>query len=204
MIDQALQAATPVSSALVPRLLTQTGGKFRDNAILVFVGVLTIGLLAQIQIPFSFTPIPITGQTLGVALIALLFGRVRAVSVVAAYLALGAVGTPLFATTTTGAGFGPNAGYLLGMLLAAFAMGHLADRGWTRSFRTAWLATFLGSVITFTFGLTALSFFVPKSALFAWGFFPFVPGDIAKTLIAAFVVSQVSKAAGKSAQDHAI
>ena len=201
MINQTVQTI-PNSSALVPRLLSQIDGKFRNNAILIFVGVMTIGLLAQIQIPLSFTPVPITGQTLGVALIALLFGRVRAVSTVAAYLALGAVGAPLFATTTTGAGFGPTAGYLIGMLLAAFVMGHLADRGWTRSFRKAWLATFLGSVITFTFGLAALSFFIPKSALLAWGFYPFVPGDIAKTLIAALIVSQVSKAASKVANGN--
>jgi biotin transport system substrate-specific component len=134
--------------------------------------------------------VPITGQTLGVALCALMFGRARGATAVASYLALGAIGVPLFALGQSGLSFGPTSGYLIGMLLAAFAMGSLADRGWSKSFPRAWLVAFIGSIITFTCGVFVLSFFIPREALFASGVLPFLPGDALKTVIAATIARQ--------------
>ena len=185
------------SSAALPSLLQahvrHTGAQILSGVLTFVGGVLTIALLAQIAIPLSFTPVPITGQTLGVALIALLFGRFRAVTAVAGYLGLGALGLPFFAETAMGAGFGPTAGYLVGMLAASFMMGHMADAGFAKTFRGSLFTALIGSVTIFAFGLAALSFYVPNSALFAWGLYPFIPGDIVKILIAAVIASSVAK-----------
>ncbi len=183
-------SSSAFSSAAIPGLISRNGGRVRDNALLVVGGIVTLALLAQISIPLSFTPVPITGQTFGVALIALLFGRMRAVAIVATYLALGAAGAPFFAVTKTAAGFGPTSGYLIGMLAASFVMGTLADRGWTRKFSRAWMAALIGSAITFTCGLIVLSFFIPKEALLMAGLIPFIPGDLVKTSLAAYFVSR--------------
>lgn len=185
------------SSAAVPSLLQthvrHTGAHFFSGVLTVGGGIIAIALLAHLAIPLSFSPVPITGQTLGVALIALLFGRFRAVVTVAGYLSLGAIGLPFFSETATGAGFGPTSGYLVGMLAASFIMGHMADAGFTKSFRGSWCTALIGSFIIFGFGLAALSFYVPNSALLAWGLYPFIPGDIVKSLIAALIASQISK-----------
>lgn len=187
-----------MSAAFVPSILpryapTETLRAIRDNVLTVFAGIALLGLLAQISLQLSFTPVPITGQTLGVALVSLLWGRKRGVACVAAYLALGAAGIPLFAFAQSGIGFGPTTGYLAGMLIASFAMGTLADRGWTKSFTHTWIAAFAGSVITFTCGVIVLSFFVPHDSLMMAGVLPFVPGDVVKTIIACTIVSRASK-----------
>ena len=40
----------------------------------IVIGSLTIGLLAQLSIPVPFSPVPITGQTIGVVLVGGLLG----------------------------------------------------------------------------------------------------------------------------------
>ena len=40
----------------------------------IVIGSLTIGLLAQLSIPVPFSPVPITGQTIGVVLVGSLLG----------------------------------------------------------------------------------------------------------------------------------
>lgn len=187
-----------MSAAFVPSILpkyddSQVLKVVRDNVLTIFAGVMVLGLLARVSIPLGFTPVPITGQTLGVALIALLWGRARGVTCVAAYLVLGAVGAPLFAFGQSGLSFGPTAGYLIGMLVASVAMGTLADRGWTKTFLRTWAAAFLGSVITFSFGVLVLSYFIPADKLLMAGVLPFLPGDFVKTLLACWIVSTASK-----------
>src|SRR4051794_850276 len=116
------------TQALMPRLFAQTQiqSKFLREALMGAAGIAILALLSQISIHLPFTPVPITGQTLGVLLIALTFGLPRAPWIVGSYLVAGLVGMPVFAV----APFGPTAGYLLGMLGAAFAVGALAHRGW--------------------------------------------------------------------------
>lgn len=181
-------SSSDVSS--VPGFRLRTSSRVHHSILLVAVGVLTLAMLSKISIPLSFTPVPITGQTFGVAIIALLLGRLRGVAIVATYLALGSAGFPFFAMTKTAAGLGPTSGYLLGMLGGAFVMGTLSDRGWTRSFKTAWAAALCGSLVTFACGLAVLSIFVPDGTLLAAGLWPFIPGDFVKTLLAAILVSR--------------
>ena len=71
-------------------------------AVLVAVGVVVLAVTAQIRIVLPFTPIPITGQTLGVLLLAAAYGSRLAPATVIAYLLFGITGAPVF----TGAKFG--------------------------------------------------------------------------------------------------
>ena len=119
--------------AFIPQILSHRGNKILENILAIFVGVLSLSLLAQIAIPIPWTPVPITGQTFGIALISLLWGRNRSFAVVFSYLFIGALGFPIFAFGKSGLVFGPTFGYLIGMLAASVWMGFLADRGWTRA-----------------------------------------------------------------------
>ncbi|MFN8943975.1 MAG: biotin transporter BioY [Pseudobdellovibrionaceae bacterium] len=185
------------TQAVLPRILSQQASLKQSewimNVVTVGLGVSIIALLAQVSISLPFTPVPITGQTFGVALISLLWGWKRAVVTTLAYLTLGAAGLPIFALGKTGLMMGPTLGYLVGMVIASLWMGFLADRGWTKSFLKSWIAATSGSVIVFTFGLFVLSFFVPASGLLMAGLFPFIPGDIIKTLLVATFVSQADQ-----------
>ncbi|AGH95264.1 biotin transporter BioY [Pseudobdellovibrio exovorus] len=187
-----MQVATQELS-LIPNFIIQRGNTLRDNALCLLGGVALLSLLAQITFFLPWTPVPITGQTFGVALMALLWGRKRAVLVVLGYIGLGGLGLPVFALGKSGLLMGPTMGYLFGMVVAAYGMGALADKGWTRKWWTSYLAAFIGSVITFTFGLLVLSIFLPKESLLMAGLFPFLPGDLVKTLLASSIAYKVQK-----------
>lgn len=162
------------------------------DAVVVLGGALLVALLAQVRIPLGFTPVPITGQTLGVALVGASLGAGRGALALALYLALGAVGLPFYAGGE--AGFvhfaSPTAGYLVGFVPAAWLMGRLAERRADRRPWTAFLAFQAGSLVVFACGVTGLVVFsglAPAEAL-ELGWFPFIPGDLIKTAIAAGLV----------------
>ncbi len=154
------------------------------NVLVVFLGTVLISALAQISLPLPWTPVPITGQTFAVAFMALNWGRKRAVLVMFSYFTIAAMGFPVLALGKAGITLGPTFGYLLGMLVAAFVMGHLSDIGWTKSFLRLYLAALLGSIIIFSLGVFVLSFYLPANQLFISGVLPFLPGDFIKSIIA--------------------
>lgn len=180
-----------MSQAFVPAWIDDRGNTALQNIATYGAGVIGLALLAQMAIPLPWTPVPITGQTFGVTLIALLFGKTRGFSIVATYVLLGLFGFPFLAT----AQLGPTAGYIVGMLLSALVVGHFADLGWTKSFIKTWFAGFLGSLCVFTCGLAVLSFFVPSEALLMSGLFPFLAGDAIKTVTAASIAYGLNKKA---------
>lgn len=181
------------SQALVPNLISQSNHILAVNLLSVMAGSLLLAALAQVSVPLPFTPVPITGQTFGVALLALTWGSRRAMAAFALYLVEGFVGLPFFAMGASGFSVGPTLGYLLGMFVACGVVGHLADRGHSKKLSSAFLSCVLGSALIFSVGLFGLSFFVPKESLLSLGLLPFLPGDVIKNFLAAYMVSRLSK-----------
>lgn len=157
---------------------------------LVIGGSLIIGLLAQVSVWLPFSPIPVSGQTLAVLMMAALLGRNRAVMCVFAYLAQGAAGMPVFAAGRGGLAvlFGPTGGYLFGFIAAAYVAGSLAQIGWDRKVASTILAMILASAAMYACGLLWLGFFVGAKNALAFGLYPFVIGDLLKITIAAAVL----------------
>lgn len=157
------------------------------DSVAVVVASLFIAVCAQVQIPLPFTPVPLSGGTLGVLYSGALLGSRRGTAAVLLYLLEGSVGLPFF---SGGAGgfihlLGPTGGYLVGFPVGAFATGFLAERGWDRTPGKAFLALLAGSAPIFALGLVGLSLFVPAQTLLAQGFWPFVPGDLIKSAVSA-------------------
>ncbi len=150
---------------------------------------------AYISFNLPFSPVPITGQTFGVLLIAMALGRVRAVGVVTAYLLEGIAGIPVFAGGTAGLPIilGPTGGYLIGFLAGAYVIGGLADKGWDKSYLKSILAMIIGSAIIFAFGLAGLAMFVPANVLLTMGLYPFLPGSVVKITLAAVILPSIWK-----------
>ena len=180
------------------------------DAGLVIVGSLVIAGLAQVAVHLRF--VPITGQTLGVLLVAAALGTGRGAGAVALYLAEGAVGLPVFAEGRSGVDYlflqdplHVTGGYLWGFLVAGAVVGFLAQRGWDRRLGSALGAMFLGNVVIYLIGLPwlAASLGIPVVEATAspcdlttaagcdaleLGLYPFVVGDTIKLLLAAGIL----------------
>ncbi|NOX60454.1 MAG: biotin transporter BioY [Chloroflexi bacterium] len=157
---------------------------------LILFGSILIALSAQVAIRLPFNPVPITGQTFAVLLLAALLGRVRGAAAVLTYLAEGALGFPVFAG---GAGgfyvlLGPTAGYLFGFVVAAFLVGWLAERGWDRGFSSTIAAMFMGNVAIYGFGALWLGLLIGLEQAIVAGVLPFLLGDALKMVAAALAL----------------
>ncbi len=113
--------STQVNRAVRRRVLTPTD--------LARVGVFA-ALVAAMALtpPIPVGPIPLTLQTLGVALTGLCLGPWRGFAAMALYVAVGAAGLPVFSGGASGLGvlIGPTGGYLLSFPLAALVSGFVA------------------------------------------------------------------------------
>lgn len=173
-------------SALIISMLKKSSSPQQtlQKCILVVTGVLLLALAGRLEIMLPFSPVPITGQTLGVFLIALTYGQKLGLSTIGAYILVGTLGMPVFAggAGSIAALLSPSGGYIMGYFIATALCGYLADRGWTESFLKLVAALLCGHILMYLCGLAQLSFFLPDHLLTA-GLYPFIAGDIFKSLM---------------------
>jgi len=175
-------SATSLRSSLIPRSTALS------NAVLVVSGVLGLAALAQIAIPVPGSPVPVTGQTLGVLILGTTYGSTLGVTTFAMYILAGIAGAPVFANSGHGLEriVGATGGYLIGMLVATFVLGQLARFRLDQKFATALPSMLIGTVITFSFGLVWLYQYTGQS--WSWtvnaGLTPFIVGEVLKIAIA--------------------
>ncbi len=173
------------------------------DVLLVIGAAGLVGALAQISIHLSFTPVPITGQTLGVLLAGTALGFRRAAAAMALYAIAGVAGVPWFAGHTSGYA-SASFGYIIGFFFAASACGYLAQRGADRSVLKSVPAMIAGEIVIYAFGLTwlALDLHLGAAATLSAGFRPFVIGDAIKAAIAAGLLPVAWRLAGNRQQDE--
>jgi biotin transport system substrate-specific component len=159
-------------------------------------GSLLVAGLAQISFILPFTPVPITGQTLGVLLVGAAYGPGLGAITLGLYLVWAVAGLPVLAPELDGSHrtgldvvrlSSVTGGYLWGFVLAASVTGWLARRGWDRSLRSSISAMLLGSIVIYALGVPWLmaSLGVPLQRGLELGLYPFVIGDTLKLLAAA-------------------
>jgi biotin transport system substrate-specific component len=155
---------------------------------------------AQISIPLPFTPVPFTLQPMVVLLGGAVLGARLGMAAQVVYLLAGIAGLPVFAASAVlpqGALrlLGPTGGYLMSYPFAAFLTGLLAERGFDRRYLTSALAMGAGLIVVFACGVLWLAFFAGPAAgldvALRTGFYPFIPADIFKVLVAAAVMPAV-------------
>lgn len=179
---------TTLAPTLSTRYFPTTSAWLRD-LLLVLGGSWLVALLAQVEIPLM--PVPITGQTFAVLLVGALLGSKCGAAALVAYIAQGAMGLPFFAGGGSGLATltGTTAGYLVGFIGAAYAVGWLAERGLERSARTSILPFLVGTVIIYACGVAWLSIVLGSfSQALQFGLLPFLVGDLFKMGLAALVL----------------
>jgi biotin transport system substrate-specific component len=175
-------SATSLRSSLIPRSTALS------HAVLVVSGVLGLAALAQIAIPVPGSPVPVTGQTLGVLILGTAYGSTLGFTTFALYILAGIAGAPVFADGGQGLDriVGATGGYLIGMLVATFVLGQLARFRLDQKFLTALPSMLIGTVTTFSFGLIWLHQYTGQS--WSWtfekGLTPFIVGEVLKIAIA--------------------
>jgi len=161
---------------------------------------------ASIGLPIDGTPVPITLQTLAVAITGATLGSKRGVFSMAVYMTAGIVGLPVYAGAisqvlspdmafgfTNGSVWSDKPfwawgsfGYIIGFVIASYVIGWLTERGWDRTIPKTAIAIFIGSLIIYMCGLPWLMVVlgVSWSQTLSWGLWPFIAGDTLKLLIA--------------------
>lgn len=190
--------------------MTRTGTLLADellsrsilrNILLAVAGTIALWISAKVQVPFY--PVPMTMQTFVVLVIGMAFGWRLGGATVLLYLAEGMAGLPVFAgTPERGIGLaymvGPTGGYLVGFVLAAVAVGLLAERRWDRRVLTTLVAMTIGTAIIFACGLLWLGTVVGwDKPVLELGLWPFLPGAAFKIALAAAVLPLAWRAVGR-------
>lgn len=182
---------------------TVSGSKFRISArdmaqIAVFAALIAaLGLAGAITVGFS--GVPITLQTLGVILAGAVLGPRKGTLAVAVFIALTLIGLPLLSGGRTGltALAGPSAGYLVGWIPAVFVIGLLTAKILPKyPIVLGLLVNALGGIVViYIFGTLGL---LLRTDLGVWATistnFAFIPGDLAKVVIATVVAKSVHRA----------
>lgn len=153
-----------------------------------------ICILGPLSIPIGVVPISFTNLAIYFVLYTL--GMKKGTISYIIYMLLGFVGIPVFSGFTGGASklLGPTGGYIIGFAFMALIAGFFIDTYFDKWY-LCFIGMVLGTVVCYIFGSMWLSYqaHMTASAAFAAGVIPFIPGDLAKILIATFAGPQIRK-----------
>ena len=171
--------------------------KLQDMAYIALFAAL-IAICAWISIP---TAVPFTLQTFGVFCAVGLLGGKRGTLAVLVYIALGAIGLPVFAGFKGGlsALLGATGGYIVGFVLSALVYWLvtklLGDRVWSAALGMA-----LGLLVCYAFGTVWFMSVYARSTgaigmttALGWCVFPFLLPDAIKIALALLVSRRIPK-----------
>lgn len=166
------------------------------NILSILFGSLLVAILAQVSITIPFSPVPITGQTIGVVLLGGLLGCRKAAMAITLYLMEGALGLPVFANMQSGAHIllGPTAGYLWGFIPAAYITGLITEKGFIKNIYSSYAVCFLATTLILVSGTIYLSVFgMGFEKALNLGFYPFLIGDVVKSGVTAGLIMSFRK-----------
>lgn len=158
--------------------------------------IAALGFIPPLVLGFG---VPITAQSLGVMLCGTVLGSKRGGLAVLLFLILVLIGLPLLSGGRGGIGLlvTPSVGFLLAWPVAAFVTGFIVEK--VRSLPigvVATLASIVGGILVlYAFGILGLAMnlgkSIPEAALLVLAF---IPGDLAKAVIAGVITAALFKA----------
>ncbi|MBR0573285.1 MULTISPECIES: biotin transporter BioY [Pasteurellaceae] len=155
----------------------------------------TLGLFPTISLPFI--SVPITIQSIACMLAGAIAGSKRGALAMLLFIVLVMIGLPLLSGGRGGFGIllGPTGGFLIGWIAGAYLIGLLYEKVLKRGFLYEFLFIALGGiVIVYGFGIPWLSIATEMTIKQATiGSLAFIPGDIAKVVLALYIVKMIRK-----------
>lgn len=174
------RARQPVLADFIPLHAFRT-------VVLVLGGAALTTLGAQVTIHVPGSPVPVTGQTLGVVIAGASLGAVRGASSQLVYLVAGLL-LPVYADRAQGwhVVWGATGGYLIGFVVAAGVIGWAAEHGADRTPVLATLTYAGGQLVIFAIGVPWLKVATGMSWTDAihYGFTVFIVGGLIKAALA--------------------
>lgn len=173
--------------------------------ILSLAMALSIGALAQVRVFVPWTPVPIVLTQLGIVTYASVMGRKWGVMPVLFYVGGGIAGIPWFSGHGGGLAYlaGPTGGYLLGFILSAWVVSNLcnSDKVKGKALRLTGVVLFTQLILIYLPGLFQLNQWLSAASgqavginnLLVMGFYPFLIGDIIKSVIAALIIFNIGR-----------
>jgi biotin transport system substrate-specific component len=195
-----------IADFLVPVPVGERVSPLVRNGGLVAAGIALLILTARIAIPIPGDPVPFVLTNFGVLVVGGSLGLRRGLVAAFGYVALGAIGLPVFAESRSGISviLGATGGYLLGFVVAAGLIGRLAELGWDRRLGGAIGATLLGTAVIYLIGVPWLAVVtgMPLGEAAAKGLMPFVVADAVKLLGAAVLFPATWWVVGRRPSDR--
>lgn len=162
--------------------------------IIATIPMLIVAIIFSSQVSFGIpwmeSAAPATLQTLVLSLIVYFFPKKEVYLAILLFILLGVLGLPVFADgaccmeTMTG----NSGGYIYGFFLAALILKSFFDQ-LKSSNSGKLLYILLYTLIVLLFGFIHLSFRIGMNSAFAYGILPFLPGAVAKILIAWSIIA---------------
>ncbi|MGC8634422.1 MAG: biotin transporter BioY [Candidatus Limnocylindrales bacterium] len=193
------QRGITLADFILPIRIGERTSVRQHHVALMLLGVAVIAISAQLVWRVPGSPVPITGQTFGVLATATALGFRRGIASVGMYLVLGLL-LPIYAGGSSGMAhlvtvqdghpvLGSTGGYMVGFLLAAAAVGRLAELGWDRRCTGSLAAMLLGNLLIYAVGLPWLAAAdgLSTEQAIREGLYPFLLGDAIKLALAAAV-----------------
>ncbi len=171
----------------------QSATKFsvRDMTLIALMAAVTC-VLGPLAVPIG--PVPISLTNLAIYFAIYLLGCRRGTLSCIVYLLIGMAGVPVFSGFSGGFGklLGPTGGYLIGFIFMALICGLFIDKSHHKPLPSM-LGMIVGTAVCYVFGTVWLAYQagMPMAAALAAGVLPFLPGDLAKMILAAVIAPQI-------------
>lgn len=169
-----------------------------STAEIVLIGVMAAVtcVLGPMSIPLPVSPVPISLTNFAIYLALYVLGMRRGTISYLIYMLIGFIGMPVFSAFSSGPAklFGPTGGYLIGFIFLALIGGYFIDH-FTSNIVLCFVGLVLGTAVCYLFGTIWLAYQAQMGfgAALTAGVIPFIPGDLAKIIIAMIIGPQLRK-----------
>lgn len=174
--------------------LRPLGRSFSWQVGAVVLGTMLLAASSYVEVPLK--PVPVTMQTLAVALVGALYGWRLGAITITAWLVQGAMGLPVLAGGAAGAHHfvGPTAGYLFAFPIAGAAAGWLAERGWNgHRVVLAFVGQLISNLLCLVLGAAWLAVLIGFELAIASGVMPFLVGALLKAVTGAAILGVATR-----------
>ncbi len=167
---------------------------------IVYIGISAalIAVCSWISIPLT---VPISLQTMGICLVAGIFGMKKGTAATLVYILLGAIGVPVFSGFTGGMSIilGSTGGYIIGFIFTALIVGFVSDKYKGKMIPLV-LSMVAGILVCYAFGTAWFALVYAKggnsvtlSAILGWCVIPFLLPDAVKIALAALLTNRLRR-----------